>query len=177
MHYHTSRRNNRFVTVFAFYAKLGLDTFPYLINKYQPATQRHNATSQALSSAKASQAKQVNLYRATEPWHKVGNKVLFSTKNINVENVSHQMKHFWIGPFTILLANYKCNNNSLDLSSDLSLNLIYNTFHSSNLKSYVNNNPTLFPQRQLEKPGPVSQDRYKVEKVIEYCKAPRTGAP
>ena len=33
----------------------------------------------------------------------------------------------------------------------------------------------MFPQRQLEKPGPVSQDRCEVEKVIEYQKAVRTG--
>ena len=41
----------------------------------------------------------------------------------------------------------------------------------------MNNNSTLFPHRQLEKPGPVSLDRYEVEKVIEYCKAPQTGVP
>ena len=41
----------------------------------------------------------------------------------------------------------------------------------------MNNNFKLFPQRQLEKPGPVSQDRYEVEKVIEYCKASGTGVP
>ena len=35
----------------------------------------------------------------------------------------------------------------------------------------------MFPQYQLEKPGPVLQDRYKVEKAIEYLKAPRTGVP
>ena len=39
----------------------------------------------------------------------------------------------------------------------------------------MNNNFNLFPQRQLKKPGPVSQNRYEVEKVIEYRKAPRTG--
>ena len=87
------------------------------------------------------------------------------------------MKRIWMGPFTILLANYKRNNYSLDLSSDPSLNLIYHTFHVSKVKPYVNNNSILFPQRQLEKPGPVSEDRYEVEKVMEYHKAPRTGIP
>ena len=41
----------------------------------------------------------------------------------------------------------------------------------------MNINSTLFPQRQLEKLGPVSQDSYEVEKVIEYRKAPRTSVP
>ena len=43
-----------------FDAKLGLHTFPYTINKYQPATERHEATSQALTYAKARQAKEAN---------------------------------------------------------------------------------------------------------------------
>ena len=41
----------------------------------------------------------------------------------------------------------------------------------------MNNNSTLVAQCQLEKPGPVSQDRYEVKKVVEYLKAPRTGIP
>ena len=175
LRYNTSTRNNPFVTLFGFDAKLGLDTFPYHINKYQPATERHNGTSQALTNAKANQAKRANLHCTTEPLHKIGDKVLLSTKDINIENILHKMQPLWIGPFTMLSANYNCNNYSLDLSSDPSLNLIYNTFHISKIKTCVNNNSTLFPQRQLEKPGPVSQDRYEVEKVIEYRKAPRTG--
>ena len=87
------------------------------------------------------------------------------------------MKPFCIGPFTSLSANYNRNNYSLDLLSDPSLNLISNTFHVSKVKPYVNNNTTLFLQRQLEKPGAVSQARYEVEKVIEYRKAPLTGVP
>ena len=87
------------------------------------------------------------------------------------------MKNLWIGPFTILSANYKHNNYSLELSADPSLNLIYKTFHVSKVKPCVNNNSNVFPQLRLEKPEPVTQDRYEVEKVIEYCKAPRTLVP
>ena len=39
----------------------------------------------------------------------------------------------------------------------------------------MNNDCHLFPQCQLAKPGPALQDRYEVEKVIEYCRAPRTS--
>ena len=52
--YNASCRNNPFLTVSGFDAKVGLDTFPYPINKYQTSTERHNATSQALTKAKAS---------------------------------------------------------------------------------------------------------------------------
>ena len=92
LRYNASRRNNPFITVLDFDTKLGLNTFPYSINKYQPATECHNATSQALTSAKASQAKQANLHCTLEPKHKVGDKVLLSTKNINIQNISPKMK-------------------------------------------------------------------------------------
>ena len=173
--YNASRRNNPFVTILAFDAKLRLYTFPYPINKYQLVTDSYNATSQALTSAKASQAKQANLHRTLEPTYKVGDKVLLSTKYINIKNISLKMKPLWIGPFTILLANYNRNNYSLDLLSDPSLNLIYNTFHISKVKPCVNDNLILFSQGQLEKPGAVAEDRYEVEKVIEYRKAAWTS--
>ena len=171
----TSRTYNSFVTVWGFDANLGLNTLSYCINKYQPVMERHNSTSQVLTGATASQAKQANLHHTLEPQYKVIDKVLLSTKNINIKKESPKMKPLWIGLFTILSANYNRNNCSLDLSSDPCLNLIYNTFHISKIKPYVNNNSTLVAQCQLEKPGPVSQDRYEVEKVIEYRKAPRTG--
>ena len=87
------------------------------------------------------------------------------------------MKPLWIGLLTILSANYNCNNNSLDLSSDPSMNVIYNTFHVRKVKPYVHDNYTIFPQCDLEKLGPVSQDRYEVKKIIEYRTAPQTGIP
>ena len=132
-HYNTSRRNNPLVKVLGFDTKQGLNTFPYLINKYQPATECHNVTSQALINAKTSQANQSNLHRTLEPQYKVEDKVLSSTRNINIKNVSPKMKPLWIGPFTILSASYKRNNYSLDLFPDPSLNLIYNTFHISHI--------------------------------------------
>ena len=131
--------------------------------------------SQALTNAKASQAKQANLHHALQPQHKITDKVLLSTKNIKFKNISPKIKLVWIGPLTILSATDNRNNYSLDLSSDPSLNLTYNTFHISKVKPCVNNNSILFLQRQIKKQWPVSQDRYEVEKVIEYYKAPRTG--
>ena len=72
--YNFSCRINAFVTVLGFDAKLALDIFCYHINNYQPATDRHNATSQRLTSANASQAKQANLHRTLEPQHKLEDK-------------------------------------------------------------------------------------------------------
>ena len=175
LHYEASRSNNPFVRVLGFDAKLGLNIFPYHINNYQPATKRHNATFQAFTNAKDRQAKQANVHRTLKPQHKVGDKVLLSTKNMNIKNISYKMQPLWIGPFTILSANYNPNNYSLDLSSNLSQHLTRNTFHVSKIKPPRNNNSILFPQAQLKIPGPVPQDRYDIEKGMEYGKATRTG--
>ena len=169
-----SYRNNPFVIVLDFDAKLGLRIFPYRINKYQLTTKYHNVTSQALTNAKASQDKQANLHCIQECLHKVVDKVLLSTKHINLKKVSLKIKSLRIGPFTILSAHSNRHNCSLDLTTDPSLNLMYNTFHVCKILPYIIHNSILFPQRQVEKPGPVSQDRYKVEKVMEYRKAPRS---
>ena len=87
------------------------------------------------------------------------------------------MKPFWIGPLTILSANYNRKDYSWDLSTDPSLNYSHNTFHVCTIKPYGNNNWILLPQHQLVKPGPILHDRYEVEKVIEYRKVLRTSVP
>ena len=91
-HYNASCRHNSFATVLGFDIKLGLHIFSHPINKYQPAMEGHKATCQAMTSAKASQTNQANLHHTLKTKHKVGDKVLFSTKNININNISPKMK-------------------------------------------------------------------------------------
>ena len=74
--YNAYRRNNPFLTLLGFDAKLELDTSPYPINKYLTATLRDYAISQALPNTNASQAKVAKLPHTREPQHKVGDKVL-----------------------------------------------------------------------------------------------------
>ena len=62
LHYDAFKRNNAFATLFGFDAKLGLYAFPYAINNNQAATERYNNTLQVLTSLKASEAEQANLY-------------------------------------------------------------------------------------------------------------------
>ena len=85
-----------------------------------------------------------------------------------------KLKPKWLGPFTVTAANYQRRNYSLDLSTELGLNLIYNTFHVNKLKSYTPNNDKEFPGRKLEKPGPVEDDRWEVKNVLEFILASRT---
>ena len=168
--YNASQRNNSFVTVLGLDAKLELDLFPHPIHIYQPTMEPYNATYQAWTNAKVSSAKQANLHGPSEHQNKVRDQVLLSTKKMNYQNVLPKMKSLWIGPFTILSANYYCNNYGLDFSSNPSLNLIYNTFLTSKIKPCVKNNIILFLQRQLAKPRAVFQNHYKVEKVMEIAR-------
>ena len=87
------------------------------------------------------------------------------------------MKSPWIGLFTILSANYRRNNYRLNLHSDPCLILIYYTFYIGNIKPHVNTNYTVFPEQQLAKPEPVSEERYELEKIIEYYKEPKSSIP
>ena len=102
-----------------------------------------------LPNAKSCQPIQVNLYRSLVPQYIVGNKILFSIKNIHIKNVLLKIKPLWIGPLTIQLANYNYNNYSLNLFTYLSFNLIYNTFHVPIITPYVNNYFFLFPHYLL----------------------------
>ena len=148
--------------------KLGLHTFSYPIHNYQPAIEHNKAISQALTNAKASQAKEGNLHQTPESQHRVRDKVLLYSEHFVIKHVLQKMKPGWIRPVTILSAHYNHHKYSLDQSLDQSLNLKCNTFSVRKVKTYVNNNSTLFPHCQLAKPGPVSQDSCRVEKFIEY---------
>ena len=75
---------------------------------------------------------------------------------MHIKNVLYKTKLLWIELFTILFANYKSNNNSLYLSINWSLNLIYYTFEMSKIKSYINNDCTVLEQYQLGKPALVT---------------------
>jgi hypothetical protein len=127
--------------------------------------------------AKQEQARYANKRKTKEPLLSTGQLVLLSTENINIPNVAPKVKPRWIGPFPVIRADYQRNNYQLNLSSQQDLSLIHNIFHISKLKPYVKNNDSQFPQRELIKPGPVEEDRYEIEKVLEFRTAPRTGKP
>ena len=83
-------------------------------------------------------------------------------------------KPAWIGPFKVQKFNHWFNNYTLDFSEHPELQLLHNNFHISVLKPYHRNDPSKFPNREAEKPPPVQDDRYLVEKVLEYRSRPGT---
>jgi len=123
------------------------------------------------------QAHNANKRRTEEPRLNIRQLVLLSSKNINVPNKAPKLKPRCLGSFPVSSTDYQCKNCGLDLTSKPELSLIYNTFHISNLKPDLQNNDNKFPLSGLSKPRPVEDDRYEVEKVLEYCTAPGTGQP
>jgi len=171
----TARQQSPFFSLLGFEAKLGPSSFPYPINPYTPAEERHLDSSRNLYSSKVKQAKQANKKRSVPPLLSPGQKVLLSTENLNLLNTSRKLKPRWVGPFRIQHVNRKRNNYTLDLSSDSRLSLIHNTFHISKIKPYVENNSTNFPGHHEEQPGEVTKGRWEVKRVLEFRTAPRTG--
>ena len=115
------------------------------------------------------QAHNANKRRTEEPRLNIRQLVLLSSKNINVPNKAPKLKPRCLGSFPVSSTDYQCKNCGLDLTSKPELSLIYNTFHISNLKPDLQNNDNKFPLSGLSKPRPVEDDRYEVEKVLEYA--------
>jgi len=90
-------------------------------------------------------------------------------------NTSRKLKPRWVGPFRIQHGNRKLNNYTLDLSRDNRHSLIYNTFHISKIKPYIENDSTNFPGRHEEQAVKVKDGRWEVERVFEFRTTPRTG--
>jgi len=139
---------------------------------YTPAEECHLDTSRNLYSSKVKQAKQPNKKRSVPPLLSAGQKVLLSTKNINLLNTFRKLKPRWVGPFCIQHVNKKRNNYTPELSMDRRLSLIHNTFHISKIKPYVENDSTNFPCRHQEQPGEVTEGRWEVERVLVFRTAP-----
>ena len=102
---------------------------------------------------------------------------MLSSQNINLPNVNKKLKPRWLGPFPIRQVNYKRNNYTLDLTSNFDLRHIYNTLHIGLLKPYRDNNQQVFPNRHYAEPGPVKDDRYEVEKGVNFRFSHPAGDP
>ena len=93
---------------------------------------------------------------------------MLSSQNINLPNVNKKMKARWLGLFPISQVNYQRNNYTLDLSSNADLRHIHKTFHIGLLKPHRENDLREFPRRHYSTPGPVQDDRYEVEKAVNF---------
>jgi len=129
----------------------------------------HEARDNLLAS-RIAQASSANKSRSDEPRLAVDDLVLLSTKHRRRDymrkgdgRVAKFMPRF-DGPYRIVEARPETSTYTLDLPS---MPNIFPTFHVSQLRKYVPNDPTLFPTRVRPHPAPVITENGSEEVVID----------
>jgi Chromo (CHRromatin Organisation MOdifier) domain len=128
----------------------------------------------ALLAAKVNQAYYANQDRALEIEYKKGDMVLMSTENRRRAykskgdgRVAKFMPRF-DGPYEVVEAHPETSTYTLKL---LFSDVKQDGFHGRLLRPWRPNNPELFPDRQLPKPGPTlnkqGEPEWEVEEIIE----------
>jgi transposase InsO family protein len=127
-----------------------------------------------LRLAKTHQAIHANRRRGNEIVYKEGDKVLLSTLHRRREYLQrgdHRVAKFmcrYDGPYTVTKAHPETSSYTLALPSHMK---IFPTFHSSLLRPYIANDPSLFPDREPTRPGPIigptGEEEWPVEKILD----------
>ena len=127
-----------------------------------------------LLQAKVFQTHYANLSRSPEIPFSIGDKVMLSTLHRHQESKKKGEK--WAakffprydGPFNIIDVHTGTSNYTLELPN---LPNTYPTYHSSKLRSFVPNDPILFPGRKLPEPHPVitsdGLEEFLVQEIID----------
>lgn len=128
-----------------------------------------------LMLAKLFQADHANRRRAPEDVYKVNDLVMLSTANRRKEYAStgsgRSAKLFprHDGPYRVTQAFPQTSTYQLDIPNAPSN--ACPTFHASQLKRYVQNDPALFPGRELTRDGPVvlpdGQEEHVIERILD----------
>ena len=79
------------------------------------------------------------------------------------------MKPRWLCLLPITQVNYQRSNYTIYVTSNVDLLHIHNTFQIGLLKAYYENKQQVFLDCHYAKPGPETDDRYEVEKAVNFC--------
>ena len=170
-----SRGQSPFFTLYGFQHKVSCTELPHPIPVYSEPAQRHYSAAEKLNSAKHSQIKYANKDRRPAKYHEKGDEPMLSTKNPPADNFKlYKLSPKCTGPFKVLKYNPQNQNVTLDFSEFADLSNISNKFHTSLLKPFTPNDNIHFTERKLNTPGPVEEDRWEVEKVLEFRRQPKT---
>jgi hypothetical protein len=131
----------------------------------------------ALLGSKILQAFYANKSQGPEDAYSVGDRVMLTTlhrrREYKAGNMSHVAKFFprWDGPYTVVKAFPETSSYTLHLPNSPNT---FPTFHVSLMKRHIENDATLFPSQERERPGPVltknGMDKYQIEKIIDERK-------
>ena len=130
----------------------------------------------SLTAAKINQAHQANKDHTPDPIFKLGDHVLLATTHQQREYMQVKdgcaakfMPRF-DGPFKVTKAFPESSTYTLHLPE---VTKIYQTFHSSLLHSYIENDNILFPSHKFDQLGPVvtmeGETEYFIDKIIDEC--------
>ncbi|RDB23372.1 hypothetical protein Hypma_009411 [Hypsizygus marmoreus] len=124
----------------------------------------------SLTAAKISQAHHANTNRTPDHQFSVGDKVLLATAHRRRDymqakdgRVAKFMPRF-DGPFTVLKSFPDSSLYTLSLPE---ASKIHPSFHSSQLRPFVENDDTMFPHRILPRPGPIVTENGSTEYFID----------
>jgi hypothetical protein len=128
----------------------------------------------ALLGMKVLQAFYANKSQGPEDAYAVGDKVMLATlhrrREYKAGDKSHVAKFFprWDGPFTVTEVFPDTSSYALRLPNSPDA---CPSFHASLLKRHIENDATLFPSREHERPGPVltknGMEEYHIEKIVD----------
>ena len=127
-------------------------------------------TKDNLIQAKAIQAMYAKRSRRQEVMYQPGDKVMLSTfhrhQDFKQKDDDRVAKFFprWYGPYTITKAHPETSSYTLDNNSPY-------PYYASKLKLYHQNDPILFPNHELPKPGPVltpdGMQEHEIEQILD----------
>jgi hypothetical protein len=127
-----------------------------------------------LLAAKTRQAYHANQHRAPEDVYQVGDLVMLSTKHRrrNYKRGGKKRVAKFMprrdGPYKVIRAFPERSEYTLQLPGT---SKTFPGFHAHLLTRHVPNDPTLFPDRELTRPGPIlgddGEEEYNVEKIVD----------
>ena len=124
--------------------------------------------------AKIFQTHHANIHRSLEPPFQVGDKVMLSTLHRHQEfkkkGEKRAAKFFprYDGPYNIIDEHAATSNYTLELPNNPNT---YPTYHASELKKFVANDPVLFPGRKQSQPLPIltedGLEEFLVQEILD----------
>lgn len=135
---------------------------------------------ECLLLAKIDQIRSHNRHRRADPTFQIGDCVLLKTKHRKNEykqkGEKRAAKFFphYAGPYTVTDVHPQFSAYTLDLPAHLN---IFPTFHADELKAYTDNDPSLFPNHEFPRPGPIitadGLAELRVDRILDEHKVGR----
>ena len=171
-----SRGQSPFCTLYGFQRKVCSTVLPHTSPVYSDPGQRNHAAAEKLNSAKHDQIEYANKHRIPAKYHEKGDDLMLFTKHLPADEFKLcEFTPKWTGPFKVPEYNPRNPNVKLDISDFPELSNICNKFHNSLLKPFKPNDNNPFTEWNLKRPGPVEDDRWEVENVLEFKSQQKTG--